>query len=198
MPWPANRRPGDRDPVGGRARRALHQYASSYPYAADGRIPAPSGSGLLDPMVTLSYLAARTRTVRLGTAMLLLAPAQSRLHGQGSLLPRLALGWPGRPGHRRGLAERGVRRARRARGSGAGRGPTSTSKCCARCGATTPRRTAERSTHCPPARCSPSRSSSRTLPCTSVARPTPPCAGRPGSARAGTPSTAPPKNWRTG
>ena len=47
-------------------------YASAYPYAADGRIPAPSGSGLLEPMVTLSYLAARTSTVRLGTAMLLL------------------------------------------------------------------------------------------------------------------------------
>ncbi len=47
-------------------------YASAYPYAADGRIPAPSGSGLLDPMITLSYLAARTTTVRLGTAMLLL------------------------------------------------------------------------------------------------------------------------------
>jgi probable F420-dependent oxidoreductase len=50
----------------------FEQYASHYPYAADGRIPAPSGSGLLDPLVTLSYLAARTRTVRLGTAMLLL------------------------------------------------------------------------------------------------------------------------------
>jgi probable F420-dependent oxidoreductase len=48
------------------------QYASRYPYAADGRIPAPSGSGLLDPMVTLSYLAACTKSVRLGTAMLLL------------------------------------------------------------------------------------------------------------------------------
>jgi len=47
-------------------------YKSNYPYAEDGRIPAPSGSGLLEPMVTLSYLAARTRTVRLGTAMLLL------------------------------------------------------------------------------------------------------------------------------
>ncbi len=50
----------------------FEDYASSYPYAADGRIPAPSGSGLLEPMVTLSYLAARTTTVRLGTAMLLL------------------------------------------------------------------------------------------------------------------------------
>jgi probable F420-dependent oxidoreductase len=48
------------------------EYASAYPYAADGRVPAPSGSGLLEPMVTLSYLAACTSTVRLGTAMLLL------------------------------------------------------------------------------------------------------------------------------
>jgi probable F420-dependent oxidoreductase len=50
----------------------FEEYASSYPYAADGRIPSPSGSGLLEPMVTLSYLAACTKTVRLGTAMLLL------------------------------------------------------------------------------------------------------------------------------
>jgi probable F420-dependent oxidoreductase len=48
------------------------EYKSQYPYAEDGRIPAPPGSGLLDPMVTLTYLAARTETVRLGTAMLLL------------------------------------------------------------------------------------------------------------------------------
>jgi probable F420-dependent oxidoreductase len=50
----------------------FREYASRYPYAEDGRIPAPPGSGLLDPMITLSYLAARTSTVRLGTAMLLL------------------------------------------------------------------------------------------------------------------------------
>lgn len=50
----------------------FERYASRYPYAADGRIPAPSGTGLLEPLLTLSYLAARTTTVRLGTAMLLL------------------------------------------------------------------------------------------------------------------------------
>ena len=48
------------------------EYQSHYPYAEDGRIPAPPGSGLLEPLVTLTYLAARTSTVRLGTAMLLL------------------------------------------------------------------------------------------------------------------------------
>lgn len=47
-------------------------YRSRYPYAADGRIPAPPGTGLLEPLATLSFLAAHTRSVRLGTAMLLL------------------------------------------------------------------------------------------------------------------------------
>lgn len=50
----------------------FEDYDSSYPYAEDGKIPAPPGTGLLEPMVTLTYLAARTSTVRLGTAMLLL------------------------------------------------------------------------------------------------------------------------------
>ncbi len=49
------------------------EYSSRYPYAADGRIPAPPGSGLLEPLATLSFLAAQTSTVRLGTAVLLLA-----------------------------------------------------------------------------------------------------------------------------
>ncbi len=48
------------------------QYRSRYPYAADGRIPAPAGSGLLEPLNTLSFLAAHTSAVRLGTAMVLL------------------------------------------------------------------------------------------------------------------------------
>lgn len=47
-------------------------YASDYPYSADGRLPAGGEMGLLDPLVTLSYLAASTSTVRLGTAMCLL------------------------------------------------------------------------------------------------------------------------------
>jgi probable F420-dependent oxidoreductase len=47
-------------------------YRSEYPYSEDGRIPAPPGSGLLEPLSTLSFLAGLTRTVRLGTAMVLL------------------------------------------------------------------------------------------------------------------------------
>jgi probable F420-dependent oxidoreductase len=48
------------------------QYTSIYPYSEDGRIPAPPGSGLLEPLSTLAHLSALTSTVRLGTAMLLL------------------------------------------------------------------------------------------------------------------------------
>ena len=50
----------------------FEEYASSYPYSDDGRIPAPPGTGLLEPLNTLSFLAAHTSTVRLGTAMVLL------------------------------------------------------------------------------------------------------------------------------
>jgi probable F420-dependent oxidoreductase len=47
------------------------QYQSSYPYAADGRIPAPSESGILDPFPTLSFLASCTKKIRLGTGICL-------------------------------------------------------------------------------------------------------------------------------
>lgn len=47
-------------------------YGSQYPYAADGRIPAPPESGILEPFTSLSFLAARTTTLRLGTGICLL------------------------------------------------------------------------------------------------------------------------------
>ena len=46
-------------------------YASHYPYSADGRIPAGGESGPIDPFAALSFLAAATRTVRLGTGICL-------------------------------------------------------------------------------------------------------------------------------
>ncbi len=48
------------------------EYRSSYPYAGDGRLPIGGKVGLLEPFTTLSFLAAHTTTVRLGTAMVLL------------------------------------------------------------------------------------------------------------------------------
>jgi len=46
-------------------------YASRYPYAADGRIPASGESGFLDPFDALSFLAAHTTRIRLGTGICL-------------------------------------------------------------------------------------------------------------------------------
>lgn len=47
------------------------EYASSYPYAENGKIPVPAGTGILDPFVSLSYLAACTSRIRLGTGICL-------------------------------------------------------------------------------------------------------------------------------
>lgn len=47
------------------------EYTSAYPYAADGRIPARGESGFLDPFLALSFIAAGTRTLRLGTGICL-------------------------------------------------------------------------------------------------------------------------------
>ncbi|HEX5193027.1 MAG TPA: LLM class F420-dependent oxidoreductase [Solirubrobacteraceae bacterium] len=45
---------------------------SRYPYAADGRITVPAQADWLDPLLALSFAAAATRTIRLGTGVLLL------------------------------------------------------------------------------------------------------------------------------
>ena len=50
----------------------MDDYASDYPYAEDGRLPLPPGTGLLEPFTTLTFLAAVTSRVRLATAVCLL------------------------------------------------------------------------------------------------------------------------------
>jgi probable F420-dependent oxidoreductase len=47
------------------------EYASKYPYAQNGRIPARPDTGVLEPFTTLAYLAACTRRIRLGTGICL-------------------------------------------------------------------------------------------------------------------------------
>lgn len=47
------------------------EYASRYPYAADGKIPAGGESGIFEPFTALAYLAAVTSRVRLGTGICL-------------------------------------------------------------------------------------------------------------------------------
>ena len=51
----------------------FEDYESRYPYSPDGKIPVPPSSGMLEPTTTLAFLAAATKTVRLGTAICLLA-----------------------------------------------------------------------------------------------------------------------------
>lgn len=46
-------------------------YESPYPYATDGRIPAPPDMGMLEPFAALSFLAACTERIRLGTGICL-------------------------------------------------------------------------------------------------------------------------------
>jgi probable F420-dependent oxidoreductase len=46
-------------------------YASQYPYAADGKIPAGGESGILEPFTALSFIAAVTDRIRLGTGICL-------------------------------------------------------------------------------------------------------------------------------
>lgn len=46
-------------------------YASKYPYAADGRIPAGGENGIFEPFTSLAFLAAESSTIRLGTGICL-------------------------------------------------------------------------------------------------------------------------------
>jgi probable F420-dependent oxidoreductase len=47
------------------------EYASQYPYSADGKIPAGGESGIFEPFTALAFLAACTSTIRLGTGICL-------------------------------------------------------------------------------------------------------------------------------
>ena len=50
----------------------LDQYTSKYPYSADGRLPMPTTQiDILDPFAALTYAAAQTSTIRLGTGICL-------------------------------------------------------------------------------------------------------------------------------
>lgn len=47
-------------------------YESSYPYSPDGKFPGGGDTGLLEPLTALTYLAAVTDRIRLGTAICLI------------------------------------------------------------------------------------------------------------------------------
>jgi len=47
-------------------------YQSAYPYSDSGRMPGPEDSPIPDPLIWLSFVAAATSTIRLGTGILIL------------------------------------------------------------------------------------------------------------------------------
>ncbi len=47
------------------------EYVSRYPYAADGKIPAGGENGMFEPFTSLAFLAAHSKTIRLGTGICL-------------------------------------------------------------------------------------------------------------------------------
>ncbi len=50
----------------------LDQYASKYPYSPDGKFPSPTMQvDILDPFATLTFVAAQTKTLRIGTGICL-------------------------------------------------------------------------------------------------------------------------------
>lgn len=79
------------------------EYDSKYPYKKGGRTPLPAEGVMPDPVVLLTYLAAVTERVRLGTAMLILpqrhpvilAKALSTLdqYSDGRLTLGIGVGW---------------------------------------------------------------------------------------------------------
>ncbi|MGE0820761.1 MAG: LLM class F420-dependent oxidoreductase [Candidatus Binatia bacterium] len=51
----------------------IDQYVSKYPYSADGRLPMPTTKvDILDPYIALTYAAALTKKIRLGTGISLI------------------------------------------------------------------------------------------------------------------------------
>ena len=60
------------DPLGRRARGALRRVRVGLPLCGERADPGAAEPGLLEPLSTLSFLAATTERVRLGTAMVLL------------------------------------------------------------------------------------------------------------------------------
>ena len=49
----------------------INQYASKYPYSQDGRLPMSTQVDILDPFTTLTFAAATTKNIRLGTGICL-------------------------------------------------------------------------------------------------------------------------------
>lgn len=79
------------------------EYASTYPYSRDGKMPGGSDFDIPDPLVWLTWVAAQTTTLRLGTGILILPQrnpvvlakeaATLDVMSSGRLLLGVGIGW---------------------------------------------------------------------------------------------------------
>ena len=102
-------------------------YQSEYPYSPNGKMPGPEDSPIVDSFIWLAYLAATTSTLKLATGVAIL-PQRSVIYTAKEIatLDQLTRR-PHRARHRRGLAQGGVRGARRPVREARRRARTSTS-----------------------------------------------------------------------
>ena len=86
---------------------------SAYPYRSDGRFPLNSEDLILEPVTTLSYLAAVTESVHLGFSVLVLPYRHPVLNAKMLATVDAHIKRSAHRRRRRGMDGRGVRRARR-------------------------------------------------------------------------------------
>ena len=78
-------------------------YQSQYPYSDSGKMPGPENSPIPDPLIWLSYVAAATKTIKLGTGILIL-PQRHPIYtakevatldvlSKGRLILGIGIGW---------------------------------------------------------------------------------------------------------
>ncbi len=78
-------------------------YTAQYPYSKDGKMPGPEDSPIPDPLIWLSYVAAATSTIKLGTGILIL-PQRHPIYvakeaatldvlSKGRLILGIGIGW---------------------------------------------------------------------------------------------------------
>ena len=102
----------------------LDQYASKYPYSPDGKFPSPTMQvEILDPFAALTFIAALTTTIRVGTGICPVPERNPLTTAEGGRHPRQAVGRTLRLWRRDRLAGGRIHRPGRSLGSAGGLHP---------------------------------------------------------------------------
>ena len=84
-------------------------YDAEYPYEENGKIPVGGDRGLLEPITALSFMAAQTSRIRLGTGICLV-PQRNPVYTAKEIAGRLSVARARRLWGGRRMARRGVHR----------------------------------------------------------------------------------------